>query len=133
LGLASLLVYSIISGISFSFAFRIISDTSEGGFETSIMKQITNSNPSVEALMLVIFFVLSIYSIYRLANFFGKVYEQRIVGIATVTLGYSGSFLIVYGSQNPSYFIFLGIGAWILGGVIVTANRMNDKNRKKYS
>ena len=128
-----MLFYSIVSGISFSFAFRIIGNTSEEGFESSIMNQITNSNPSIQALLIVVFFVMSIYSIYRLSNFFGKVYEQRIFGIATVALGYSGSFLIMYGSQNPNYFIFLGLGAWIIGGVIVAANRKNNKTRRKYS
>lgn len=132
MGLLSLLVYSIISGVSFSFAFRIIGNTEEG-FEATIMNQITNSNPSLQALLLVVFFVLSIYSIYRLANFFGRVYEQRMFGVATIALGYAGSFLIVYGSQNQSYFIFLGIGAWIIGGVLVIVNKMNSKTRRKYS
>ena len=119
MGLPNLLVFSALTGISFSFAFRAGSQPEPGfGFVAfDFLSSINDAN--LQAIIVVVSLLFSILFIFRLTKFFKQVYEYRYTGIATAACGFSGSFLVILAPQDNSHLLTLGVGVWIIGLVIV--------------
>jgi len=128
LGLGKILAFSIMTGISFAFAYRTSGGQSEIGAGFTILNLMSqNLGPSLQVLVMIASSVFAIYFVYRLAKFFREVYENRIFGIAVAALGFSGSLLVVLAPQNNSNVIILGIAMWLVGLIVV----MYHKNKIK--
>ncbi len=120
MGLGKIFIYSVFSGLSFAFSYRISEGAPDGGFAFSILNQLSqNGNEQIQAGILVLSIVLAILSIYSLSKFFRQIYDQRIVGIITAVVGFSGSFLILSGSQQETFFVIVGAVLWIVGIVLI--------------
>jgi len=119
LGLGKIFIYSIFSGLSFAFSYRTSGDASDAGFTFAILNQILqNGNEQIQAAILILSIVLTIFLIYSLSRFFRQIYEQRLVGIITAVLGFSGSFLIL-SSQQQTFLVIVGAIFWIAGIVLI--------------
>jgi len=119
LGLGKIFIYSIFSGLSFAFSYRTSGDASDAGFAFAILNQISqNGNEQIQAAILILSIVLTIFLIYSLSRFFRQIYEQRLVGIITAVVGFSGSFLIL-SSQQQTFLVILGAIFWIAGIVLI--------------
>jgi len=119
LGLGKIFIYSIFSGLSFAFSYRTSGDASDAGFAFAILNQISqNGNEQIQAAILILSIVLTIFLIYSLSRFFRQIYEQRLVGIITAVLGFSGSFLIL-SSQQQTFLVIVGAIFWIAGIVLI--------------
>jgi len=119
LGLGKIFIYSIFSGLSFAFSYRTSGDASDAGFAFTILNQISqNGNEQIQAAILILSIVLTIFLIYSLSRFFRQIYEQRLVGIITAVLGFSGSFLIL-SSQQQTFLVIVGAIFWIAGIVLI--------------
>jgi hypothetical protein len=125
LGLGKIFIYSVFSGLSFAFSYRISEDAPDAGFAFDILNQISqNTNEQIQAGILILSIVLAILSIYSLSKFFRQIYEQRLIGIITVIVGFSGSFLILSGSQQETFLVAVGAALWIAGiALIIIAKR----------
>ena len=131
MGLPHLLVFSALTGISFSFAFRAGRQPSEAGFGYVAFDFLSRfTDPSLQAMIVVVSLIFSVLFIFRLSKFFREVYEHRLVGIGTATLGFSGSFLVMLAPQDNSHLLTLGVGMWVIGIVVVLLNRKNQQNNK---
>jgi len=120
LGLGKIFIYSVLSGLSFAFSYRISGDASDGGFAFTILNQISQSgNEQIQAAILILSIVLTIFFIYSLSRFFRQIYEQRLTGIITSVVGFSGSFLILSSSELQTFFIVLGAMLWIAGILLI--------------
>ena len=51
-----------------------------------------------------------------------QVYEKRLAGIVTVVLGFSGSFLVLFSSQEQNFVLF-GFVLLIAGIIIIILGR----------
>ena len=119
MGLGKIFIYSIFSGLSFAFSYRTSGDASDAGFAFTILNQISqNGNEQIQAAILILSIVLTIFLIYSLSRFFRQIYEQRLVGIITAVLGFSGSFLIL-SSQQQTFLVIVGAIFWIAGIVLI--------------
>ncbi len=119
MGLGKIFIYSIFSGLSFAFSYRTSGDASDAGFAFAILNQISqNGNEQIQAAILILSIVLTIFLIYSLSRFFRQIYEQRLVGIITAVLGFSGSFLIL-SSQQQTFLVIVGAIFWIAGIVLI--------------
>ena len=131
MGLPHLLVFSALTGISFSFAFRAWGQPSGAGFGYAAFDFLSRfTDPNLQAIIVVVSLIFSILFIFRLSKFFREVYEHKLVGIGTAALGFSGSFLVILAPQDNSHLLTLGIGIWIIGIVIVIFYRKNQLNKR---
>ena len=119
MGLGKIFIYSIFSGLSFAFSYRTSGDASDAGFAFAILNQISQSgNEQFQAAILILSIVLTIFFIYSLSRFFRQIYEQRLVGIITAVVGFSGSFLIL-SSQQQTFLVIVGAILWIAGIILI--------------
>jgi len=119
LGLGKIFIYSIFSGLSFAFSYRTSGDASDAGFAFAILNQISQSgNEQFQAAILILSIVLTIFFIYSLSRFFRQIYEQRLIGIITAVVGFSGSFFIL-SSQQQTFLVIVGAILWIAGIILI--------------
>ena len=83
-----------------------------------------------QAVIMILSIIVTIFFIYGLTVFIRQVYEQRLVGIITAVLGISGSFLILYSTQQQTYLIFLGVSFWIIGIIFIFLGKKRDNVSK---
>ena len=120
MGLGKVFIYSVFGGLSFAFSYRTSGDASDGGFAFAILNQISQrGDEQIQAAILVLSIVLTIFFIYSLSRFFRQVYEQRQAGIITAVLGFSGSFLILSSNQQQTFLVVAGAMLWIAGIVLI--------------
>jgi len=120
LGLGKVFIYSVFSGLSFAFSYKTSGDATDGGFAFAILNQISQrGDEQIQAAILVLSIVLTIFFIYSLSRFFRQVYEQRQAGIITAVLGFSGSFLILSSNQQQTFLVVAGAMLWIVGIVLI--------------
>ena len=120
MGLGKVFIYSLFSGLSFAFSYRTSGDATDGGFAFAILNQISQrGDEQIQAVILVLSIVLTIFFIYSLSRFFRQVYEQRQAGIITAVLGFSGSFLILSSNQQQTFLVVAGAMLWIAGIVLI--------------
>ncbi len=119
MGLGKIFIYSIFSGLSFAFSYRTSGDASDAGFAFAILNQISQSgNEQFQAAILILSIILTIFFIYSLSKFFRQIYEQRLIGIITAVVGFSGSFLIL-SSQQQTFLVIVGAILWIAGIILI--------------
>jgi len=120
LGLSKIFIFSVFSGISFTFSYRTSGDASDVGFGFVLLNQISQTgDEQIQAAIMVLSIVVTIFFIYSMARFIRRVYEQRLAGIVTAVLGFSGSFLVLSGSQEQTFFVVIGFVLWIAGIVVI--------------
>jgi len=120
LGLGKVFIYSVFSGLSFAFSYKTSGDATDGGFAFALLNQISQrGDEQIQAAILVLSIVLTIFFIYSLSRFFRQVYEQRQAGIITAVLGFSGSFLILSSNQQQTFLVVAGAMLWIAGIVLI--------------
>jgi len=120
LGLGKVFIYSVFSGLSFAFSYKTSGDATDGGFAFALLNQISQrGDEQIQAAILVLSIVLTIFFIYSLSRFFRQVYEQRQAGIITAVLGFSGSFLILSSNQQQTFLVIAGAMLWIVGIVLI--------------
>ena len=120
MGLGKVFIYSVFSGLSFAFSYKTSGDATDGGFAFAILNQISQrGDEQIQAAILVLSIVLTIFFIYSLSRFFRQVYEQRQAGIITAVLGFSGSFLILSSNQQQTFLVIAGAMLWIAGIVLI--------------
>ncbi len=118
MGLPSILIFSALTGISFSFAIRAGGETS--GLNFVVLDFFSRlADPTVQSMVVIISSIFTIFFIFRLAKFFRQVIENRLLGIITSALGFSGSFLVMLAPQDNSHLLFLGIAIWSVGAIVV--------------
>lgn len=117
MGLARILIFSALTGISFSLAIGTSGEAAGLGFaRIDFFSQYLDS--SMQALTAIVSSIFTIFFIFRLAKFFREVYEHRLAGIVTGVLGFSGSFMIILAQQSSHVFV-LGVGMWMFAVFIV--------------
>ncbi len=127
MGLSKIFIFSVFSGISFAFSYRTSGDASDVGFAFVLLNQISQTgDEQIQAAIMVLSIVVTIFFIYSMARFIGRVYEQRLVGIIAAVVGFSGSFLIFSSNQQQNYFIVLGAILWITGIVVIILVKKNQ-------
>ncbi len=120
MGLGKVFIYSVFSGLSFAFSYKTSGDATDGGFAFALLNQISQrGDEQIQAAILVLSIVLTIFFIYSLSRFFRQVYEQRQAGIITAVLGFSGSFLILSSNQQQTFLVIAGAMLWIVGIVLI--------------
>ena len=120
MGLGKVFIYSVFSGLSFAFSYKTSGDATDGGFAFALLNQISQrGDEQIQAAILVLSIVLTIFFIYSLSRFFRQVYEQRQAGIITAVLGFSGSFLILSSNQQQTFLVVAGAMLWIAGIVLI--------------
>jgi len=120
LGLGKVFIYSVFSGLSFAFSYKTSGDATDGGFAFALLNQISQrGDEQIQAAILVLSIVLTIFFIYSLSRFFRQVYEQRQAGIITAVLGFSRSFLILSSNQQQTFLVVAGAMLWIVGIVLI--------------
>jgi len=124
LGLGKIFIFSVFSGLSFAFSYKASGDTTDvGGFVFVILDLLSATGDSgTQGLVVIISIVVTIFSIYGLSVFMRQIIEERLAGIITVIVGFSGSFLIL-STQQEDYFIVMGVSLWIIGIIIVSLVR----------
>jgi hypothetical protein len=128
LGLGKIFIFSVFSGISFAFSYRTSGDASDVGFAFVFLNQISQAaDEQMQALVLILSIIVTVFFIYSLARFMRQVYDQRLAGIVTAILGFTGSFLVL-SSQEQSEFVVLGFSLWIAGIVIIILGKKYKKN-----
>lgn len=128
MGLVKILAFSIMTGISFAFAYRTSGEPSQIGVGFSILDLISqNVGPTLQAGIMIASAALTLYFVYRLAKFFRDIYEHRLFGIVVAALGFSGSLLVILAPENNSNVLVLGVAFWLVGGIVV----MYHKNKIK--
>ena len=127
MGLSKIFIFSVFSGISFAFSYRISGDTSDVGFAFVLLNQISQrGDEQFQAVIMVLSIVVTIFFIYSMARFIRRVYEQRLAGIIAAVVGFSGSFLIFSSNQQQNYFILLGAILWIVGIAVIILVKKNQ-------
>src|SRR3989304_6165852 len=125
MGLGKIFVFSALSGVSFAFSYRT-GQESQTGFVFTILDILNKSeDATTQAFVTVVSIVTTIFFIYGLSVFFRQIYENRLAGIITAVVGFTGSFLILSSSEQNTLLIFLGVGLWITGIVIARLVRKN--------
>lgn len=123
MGLGKIFIYSLFSGLSFAFSYNLSGDATDAGFAFTLLNQISqNADEQIQAAILIISIVFTVFFIYSLSKFFRQVYEKRVIGIVTAILGFSGSFLIL-SSQQQTIFVVFGALLWIAGIVLIVLAR----------
>ncbi len=120
MGLPNILIFSALTGISFSFAIRAGGETSGAGLNFVVVDFFSRfSDPTMQSMVVIISSIFTLFFIFRLAKFFREVIENRLLGIITAVLGLSGSFLVLLAPQDNSHLLFLGIAIWSVGAIVV--------------
>jgi len=123
LGLGKIFIFALFAGISFAFSYNASGDASDAGFASLLLNQISQTGDSqIQAAILILSIILTIFAIFNLARFMRQVYEKRLAGIVTVVLGFSGSFLVLFSSQEQNFVLF-GFVLMIAGIIIVILGR----------
>lgn len=120
MGLGKIFIFSALSGISFTFSYRT-GQESQGGAVFVLLDLLNKSgDATTQAFVTVASIVATIFFIYGLSVFFRQVYENRLAGVVTAIVGFTGSFVILSSSEQNPLLIFLGVGLWITGIVIAS-------------
>src|SRR3990172_1219112 len=104
MGLPHILVFSALTGISFSSA--IGASGGLGGTGTSFVMFDFFSrylDSTFQALLVIISSIFTIFFIFRLAKFFREVFDNQLAGIGTAILGFVGSFLVILSPQDNTH------------------------------
>jgi len=126
LGLKKIYAISILSGLTFGITIKLTGEPSVGLGSTILNFLFQSIDSRTQFYVMIISVIISIISIYGLAVFMRQVYEQRLTGIITAVLGFSGSILILSVPQDNIHFVFLGVGMWVLGMVLATRRKMKN-------
>ena len=124
MGLPHILVFSALTGISFSSAIGASSGLGWTGTSFvmfDFFSRYLDSN--LQTVLVVISSIFTIFFIFRLAKFFREVFDNQLAGIGTAILGFVGSFLVILSPQDNTHVFVVGIGLWIFGTFIVIAYR----------
>ena len=124
MGLPRILVFSALTGISFSSAIGAsggLGGTGSGFVMFNFFSRYLDSG--LQTILVVISSIFTIFFIFRLAKFFREVLDNQLAGIGTAILGFVGSFLIMFAPQDNSHVFVAGIGLWIFGTFIVVVYR----------
>ena len=127
MGLPHILVFSALTGISFSSA--IGASGGLGGIGSSFVTFDFFSrylDSTLQTSLVVVSSIFTMFFIFRLAKFFREVLDNRLAGIGTAILGFVGSFLIMFSAQDNSHVFVAGIGLWIFGTFIVVVYRKKN-------
>ena len=127
MGLTKILVYSAFAGFSLTIAQQLGVESAGLGVSSVILTLLPISDPKIQGVVVIGSIVLTILSIYGTAKFLVQIYENKLAGFTTALLGFLGSVSIFFAQEDSNYFIFLGIGAWVIGIAIVASQR--DKKR----
>ena len=128
MGLTTILVYSAFAGFSLTIAQQLGVESAGLGVSSVILTFLPISDPKIQGVVVIGSIVLTILSIYGTAKFLVNIYENRLAGIATAVLGFVGSISIFFAQEDTSYFIFLGVGAWVIGIATVASQRDKKKS-----
>ena len=129
MGLAKILLYSAFAGFSLTLAQQLGGESAGLGVSSAILALLPSfSDPRIQSAVILGSIVLTILSIYGTAKFLVNIYENRLAGIATAVLGFVGSISIFFAQEDTSYFIFLGVGAWVIGIATVASQRDKKKS-----
>src|SRR3990172_9187146 len=110
MGLGKIFIFSTLSGLSFAFSYRT-GQESQTGFVFVILDFLNKSgDPRTQAFVTVASIAATIFFIYGLSVFFRQVYENRLAGVVTAVVGFTGSFVIMSSSEQNPLLIFLGGG-----------------------
>lgn len=124
MGLPHILVFSALTGISFSSAIGASGGLGETGSSFVMFDFFSRYlDSTLQTLLVVISSIFTIFFIFRLAKFFREVLDNRLAGIGTAILGFVGSFFIMFAPQDNSHVFVTGIGLWIFGTFIVIVCR----------
>ena len=124
MGLAKIFVYSAFAGFSLTLAQQFGGKSAGIGVSSVILTFLPSfSDPQIQNAAILGSIVLTILSIYGTAKFLVHIYENRLAGIAIAVLGFLGSISIFFAQEDTNYFIFLGVGAWVIGISIVASQR----------
>lgn len=126
MGLKKIYAISIVSGLTFGITIKLTGEPSIGLGSIILNFLIQSVDSRTRFYVMIISVIISIISIYGLAVFMRQVYEQRLAGIITAVLGFSGSILILSVTQDNIHFVFLGVGMWVLGMVLATRRKMKN-------
>ena len=120
MGLGKIFVFSALSGVSFAFSYRT-GQESQTGLVFTILDILNKSgDATTQAFVTVASIAATIFFIYGLSVFFRQVYENRLAGVVTAVVGFTGSFVILSSSEQNTLLIILGAGLWIAGIVIAS-------------
>ena len=128
MGLAKILVYSAFAGFSLTIAQQLGGESAGLGVSSAILSLLPISDPRIQSAVILGSIVLTILSIYGTAKLLVQIYENKLAGIATAVLGFLGSISIFFAQEDTNYFIFLGVGAWIIGIATVASQRDKKKS-----
>lgn len=128
MGLAKILVYSAFAGFSLTIAQQLGGESAGLGISSVILSLLPISDPRIQSAVILGSIVLTILSIYGTAKLLVQIYENKLAGIATAVLGFLGSISIFFAQEDTNYFIFLGVGAWIIGIATVASQRDKKKS-----
>ena len=118
MGLRKIFVFSTLSGISFTFSYRTGQEP-HGGIVFVLLDFVNKSgDATTQTFVTIASIAATIFFIYSISVFFRQIYENRLAGVITAVVGFSGSFVIMSSSQQNPLLIFLGAGLWITGIVI---------------
>ena len=118
MGLGKIFIFSTLSGISFAFSYRIGQEP-QGGIVFVLLDFVNKSgDATTQTFVTIASIAATIFFIYSISVFFRQIYENRLAGVITAVVGFSGSFVIMASSQQNPLLIFLGVGLWITGIVI---------------
>jgi len=129
MGLAKILVYSAFAGFSLTIAQQFGGESAGLGVSSVILSILPSfSDPKIQGGVILGSIVLTILSIYGTAKLLVQIYENKLAGIATAVLGFLGSISIFFAQEDTNYFIFLGVGAWVIGIAAVASQRDKKKS-----
>ncbi len=132
MGLAKILVYSAFAGFSLTIAQQLGGESAGLGVSSAILSLLPISDPRIQSAVILGSIVLTILSIYGTAKLLVQIYENKLAGIATAVLGFLGSVSIFIAQEDTNYFIFLGVGAWIVG-IDTVASQRDKKKSSQFS
>ena len=121
--MAKIFIYATFSGLSIAFSYEAGSETAGVGFGFSFLNQLSQAaDEQIQAAVLVLSIVVTIFFIYGLARFMRQVYDQRLAGIITAVFGFLGSFLVI-SSQGQTLLMVIGFALLIAGVAVIILRR----------
>ena len=124
MGLPHILVFSALTGISFSSAIGASGGLVVIGSSFATFDYFSGYLDSTfQTLLVIVLSIFTIFFIFRLAKFFREVFDNQLVGIGTAILGFVGSFLVILSPQDNTHMFVVGIGLWVFGTFIVITYR----------
>ena len=118
MGLGKIFVFSALSGVSFAFSYRTGQEPQTGVVFTLLDTLNMSGDSTTQTFVMIVSIAATIFFIYSLSVFFRQIYENRLAGIVTAVVGFTGSFVILSSSEQNTQLIFPGVGLWIVGLVI---------------